>query len=38
VIPPDLFEKFNQMSFWSDTSGSAAHVIAPQPARQGNPA
>jgi sulfotransferase len=35
VIPPDLFEKFNQMSFWSDTSGSAANVIAPQPAQQG---
>jgi sulfotransferase len=35
VIPPDLFEKFNQMSFWTDTSGSAANVIAPQPAQQG---
>jgi sulfotransferase len=39
VIPPDLFEKFNQMSFWGDTSGSAANVIAPQPsAQQGKPA
>jgi sulfotransferase len=38
VIPPDLFDKFNQMSFWSDTSGSAANVIAPQPAQQGKPA
>jgi sulfotransferase len=38
VIPPDLFEKFNQMSFWNDTSGSAANVIAPQPAQQGKPA
>jgi sulfotransferase len=38
VIPPDLFDKFNQMSFWNDTSGSAANVIAPQPAQQGKPA
>ncbi|MGB9110117.1 MAG: sulfotransferase [Telluria sp.] len=38
VIPPDLFDKFNQMSFWSDTAGSAANVIAPQPAQQGKPA
>jgi len=29
-IPPDLFEKYSQMSFWNDTSGSAAHVIANQ--------
>lgn len=32
VIPPDLFEKFNQMSFWNDASGSAANVITAQPA------
>jgi sulfotransferase len=38
VIPPDLFEKFNQMSFWNDKAGSAANVIAPQPAQQGKPA
>jgi sulfotransferase len=38
VIPPDLFEKFNQMSFWNDTAGSAANVIAPQPAQQGKQA
>lgn len=31
VIPPDLFDKFNQMSFWNDKSGSAANVITPQP-------
>lgn len=30
IIPPDLFEKFSKMSFWSDTSGSAANVIAPK--------
>lgn len=39
VIPPDLFDKFNQMSFWNDTSGSAANVItAQQPAQQGKQA
>jgi sulfotransferase len=38
VIPPDLFEKFNQMSFWNDKAGSAANVIAPQPVQQGKPA
>jgi sulfotransferase len=38
IIPPDLFEKFNQMSFWNDKSGSAANVIAPQPAQQGKQA
>jgi sulfotransferase len=36
VLPPDLFETYAKMSFWSDTAGSAAHVIAvksaePQP-------
>jgi sulfotransferase len=31
IIPPDLFEKFNQMSFWNDTSGSGANVITAQP-------
>jgi sulfotransferase len=38
VIPPDLFDKFNQMSFWHDMSGSAAKVIAAQPAQQGKQA
>ncbi|MES2207140.1 MAG: sulfotransferase [Pseudomonadota bacterium] len=28
IIPPDLFEKYSQMSFWNDTAGSAAHVIS----------
>jgi len=32
IIPPDLFDKYSQMSFWHDPSGSAANVIAPQPA------
>lgn len=31
VIPPDLFEKYSQLSFWTDPSGSAANVIATQP-------
>lgn len=30
IIPPDLFEKYAQMSFWSNPEGSAANVIAPQ--------
>lgn len=30
ILPPDLFEKYSQMSFWTETSGSAAHVIAPK--------
>ena len=37
VIPPDLFDRFNQMSFWNDKAGSAANVIAVQPAQQGEP-
>lgn len=31
VMPPDLFEKFSKMTFWTDPSGSAANVIAPKP-------
>ena len=27
VLPPDLFEKYAQLSFWRDGDGSAAHVI-----------
>lgn len=38
VIPPDLFDKFNQMSFWNDKAGSAANVITTQPIQQGKPA
>ena len=30
VIPPDLFEKYAQLSFWTDPAGSNANVIAPQ--------
>lgn len=28
VIPPDLFDKYGQMSFWHDPSGSMANVIS----------
>lgn len=27
VLPPDLFEKYSQLSFWLDGHGSGAHVI-----------
>lgn len=30
VIPPDLFEKYSKLTFWSDPGGSAANVIAPK--------
>lgn len=35
VLPPDLFERFEQMTFWTDKAGSAANVITPQPNQQG---
>lgn len=27
VLPPDLFEKYAQLSFWRDSEGSGAHVV-----------
>ena len=30
ILPPDLFQKYSEMAFWSDTSGTAASVIAPK--------
>jgi sulfotransferase len=30
LLPPDLFEKYDRLSFWNDPSGSAANVIAPR--------
>ncbi|MDV7340347.1 sulfotransferase [Terasakiella sp. A23] len=30
ILPPDLFEKFQGMDFWSDVTGSGAFVITPQ--------
>ena len=32
VIPPDLFEKYAKLSFWTDAAGSAAHVVVAQAA------
>jgi sulfotransferase len=34
VIPPDLFEKYSQLSFWNEPAGSAAHVVVAQPAKK----
>jgi sulfotransferase len=34
VIPPDLFDKYSKMTFWTDPAGSAANVIAPKPQLQ----
>lgn len=34
VLPPDLFEKYACLTFWTDPSGSAANVIAPKPAAE----
>jgi len=31
ILPPDLFEQYSKLSFWSDAAGSAAHVIRPKP-------
>lgn len=28
ILPPDLFQKYSEMAFWKDTSGSSANVIA----------
>ncbi|MDP1772666.1 MAG: sulfotransferase [Methylobacter sp.] len=35
IIPPDLFEKYSQLSFWSDSSGSQAYVVTAKPPEQG---
>jgi sulfotransferase len=37
VIPADLFDKYNKMSFWNDPAGSTANVITAQPTQQGRP-
>lgn len=34
VLPPDLFQKYSDMSFWKDQTGTRAHVIAPRPKAQ----
>lgn len=30
ILPPDLFTKYREMDFWQDTTGTAAHIIAPK--------
>lgn len=30
ILPPDLFQKYSEMAFWKDSSGSNAHLITPQ--------
>lgn len=30
ILPPDLFTKYQDMDFWQDTTGTAAHIIAPK--------
>jgi len=37
IIPPDLFEKYSQLSFWTDSSGSQASVIVGKPPEQEAP-
>ena len=32
VLPPDLFQRFDQLTFWNDARGTAAWRIAPQAA------
>ena len=30
ILPPDLFQKYSEMSFWKEQKGTRAHVIAPK--------
>lgn len=30
ILPPDLFQKYSEMAFWTDKAGTAASVIAPK--------
>lgn len=30
ILPPDLFAKYQEMDFWQDSAGTAAHIIAPR--------
>ncbi|MDO9140335.1 MAG: DUF4347 domain-containing protein, partial [Methylobacter sp.] len=34
ILPPDLFQKFQGMDFWSELTGSRAHVISAQRASE----
>ncbi|WP_027330130.1 sulfotransferase family protein [Marinimicrobium agarilyticum] len=31
ILPPDLFSKYQEMSFWQDTNGTAANIVAAKP-------
>ncbi len=33
ILPPDLFERFSQLSFWTSTTDSLANVVCVQPNR-----
>jgi len=37
LLPPDLFDKYAQLSFWGDRNGSRANVISNQAALPGTP-
>jgi len=28
ILPPDLFQKYSEMAFWQDTTGTSANIIA----------
>lgn len=30
ILPPDLFQKYNDMAFWLDNTGTSASIIAPK--------
>lgn len=30
VLPPDLFTKYSELAFWSDSSGTSASIVAPK--------
>ncbi len=36
ILPPDLFERFSQLSFWSDTTNSLANLISVQQGQLGS--
>lgn len=38
ILPPDLFERYNALSFWSDPAPSLANIIAPRPPATATPA
>jgi len=30
ILPPELFQKYSEMAFWQDSTGTAASIIAPK--------